>query len=721
MAAARPRYRLLYTDTGGTFTDTFLVDEQGRFVIAKAPSTPDDIARGYFDSVGAAAEKIGLTREDLFRELEVLGYGATVVLNTVLTRSGARVGVITTRGFEQIFDMGRGKQSWTGFTVVDRIHARTHHDPEPLVPIERIRGVTERTDARGRPIVPLYEHEVSPAARELIADLGCEAVVVGFLFSWRNPAHELRAKEIVMETARELGRSVDVYTSYEITATRRELPRFNSAVVEAYTGRKVKEAFRSIQRQIRAYGFRGNLQIMQSSGGLASVENVKAVETIQSGPVGGLIGGKFVGDLYGLRNVLTTDVGGTSFDVGIITDGRIEVNREPEAARFLLGVPIAAVNSIGAGGGTLARLDPVTKRIVVGPESAGARPGPVAYGLGGTCITTTDCDVLLGYIDPDYFLGGRIRLDREGARACMEETVSGPLGLTVEAAALGIVEILDVKMRDAAVGMIMAKGFDVGNYTCMAFGGAGPTHVAGYTRGVDFRGVMVFPYSAVFSAFGASCADYEHHYSHALTGIVPASASAAAKLAVGAEINAAWETLEKRALEEMALEGYGPGQVRFIHLVMVRYGRQLEDLIVPSPVSRVLSLEDWDRVVDAFERMYEKVYTSAGKYPAAGYEILEVGLVARVDKIKPVLRRHPLEGAVPQREAFKGVRACYFRQGWVEASVWDYGGLRPGNWIAGPALVENETTVVVVPPDRDLYVDEYLTGWLRAKGEASLP
>jgi N-methylhydantoinase A/oxoprolinase/acetone carboxylase beta subunit len=190
---------------------------------------------------------------------------------------------------------------------------------------------------------------------------------------------------------------------------------------------------------------------------------------------------------------------------------------------------------------------------------------------------------------------------------------------------------------------------------------------------------------------------------------------------VGAEINAAWESLERRALEEMALEGYGPGQVQFIHLVMVRYGRQLEDLIVPSPVSRVLSLEDWDRVVDAFERMYEKVYTSAGKYPAAGYEILEVGLVARVDKIKPVLRRHPLEGATPPREARKGNRACYFRQGWVEASVWDYDRLRPGNLIAGPALVENETTVVVVPPDRDLYVDEYLTGWLRAKGESSLP
>ena len=297
MTSERPGYKLLYTDTGGTFTDTFVVDEEGNFVAAKAPSTPHDIAEGYFDSLGEAAKEIGMPLEGLLRELEILGYGATVVLNTVLTRTGAKVGVITTQGFEQIFDMGRGKQGWTGFTVADRIHARTHHYPKPMVPIQQVRGVTERMDSLGKPVIPLYENEVEPAFLDLVLNQGCEAVVIGFLFSWQNPEHELRAQEIVRRKAEELGLDIDVYTSYEVTPTRRELPRINSAVVEAYTGKRVKQAFHRIQHQIQGLGFGGTLQIMQSSGGLASVDHVKAVETIQSGPVGGLIGGKFIGEL----------------------------------------------------------------------------------------------------------------------------------------------------------------------------------------------------------------------------------------------------------------------------------------------------------------------------------------------------------------------------------------------------------------------------------------
>jgi acetone carboxylase beta subunit len=342
----------------------------------------------------------------------------------------------------------------------------------------------------------------------------------------------------------------------------------------------------------------------------------------------------------------------------------------------------------------------------------------VSYRLGGGYITTTDCDVILGYIDPDYFLGGRIKLDREAAAACMEETIAGPTGLSVEAAARGIKEIIDVRMRDAATGMIMAKGFDVSDYYCLAFGGAGATHAAGYTEGVKFKGVMVFPYSAVFSAFGASSANYEHHYNHALTEIVPPDAQEAHKLAVGRNINTAWERLENRAHEELKREGFSTDQIRFEHLVMVRYGRQLEDLIVTSPVERIGTPGDWDAVVQAFERMYEEVYTAAGKYPAAGYEVFEVGLIASVEKIKPVLKKYPLQAADPAKAALKTKRPCYFREGWVDTPVYDYTRLQAGNFLTGPAMIENETTVVVVPPRNDCYVDEYLTAWLKEKGRA---
>jgi acetone carboxylase, beta subunit len=411
------------------------------------------------------------------------------------------------------------------------------------------------------------------------------------------------------------------------------------------------------------------LQIMQSAGGLAPAVHVKAVETVQSGPAGGVIGARYIGETYGFHNLITTDVGGTTFDVGLVTGGFVNVNREPTVARMLLGVPMIEILSIGTGGGTIARIDPLTHRLDVGPQSAGAEPGPVCYGRGGTEPTVTDADLVLGHLNPDYFIGGQIRLDVDGARAAIRDGIAEPLEMSVEAAAEGIRTIADAKMRDAISGLIATRGFDLSDYHLLAFGGAGPAHVAGYTNGLNLAGTLIFPFSSVFSAFGASSADYEHHYTRAVNLIVDPEVTVEDKLTLGGQITEVWDELRQQGVEQMLREGFAADQVRFRPLAMIRYGRQLNDLIVTSPVERLSTLEEWQALIDTFEALYERIYARAAKYPQAGFEILEVGMVAYAEKVRPKLRAEPLGSPRPTSEAIRGQRPAWFDGRWVDTTT----------------------------------------------------
>lgn len=709
--AGSRRPALCYIDVGGTFTDAFLVDADGDYVTGKAPSTHHDIASGFFSAIEAACARWEMSVEEVLPSLQVLGYGSTVVLNSILTRSGRTPGLITTRGFEGILLMERGKQTWLDMDRAARLHPVTHRHNVPVVPRRLIRGATGRIDSLGREIIPLYEEDVEKAANELL-DAGVEDIVICFLWSFLNPAHERRAAEIVARVALERGRQVRIVTSVDVSPVIRELPRMNAAILEAYTGKIARGAFQQMQSRLEGRGFGGQLQIMQSTGGLAPAEHVKGVDTIQSGPAGGVIGARYVGEIYGFDNLITTDVGGTSFDVGLVSGGFINVNREPNVARMLLGLPMVEILSIGAGGGTIARIDPLTHRLEVGPQSAGSEPGPVCYGRGGTEPTVTDADLVLGYLDPSYFIGGRITLDPVAARQAIKERVAEPLGLGVEEAAEGIRMIADAKMRDAISGLIATRGFDLSEYHLLAFGGAGPSHVAGYTQGLKLAGIMVFPFSAVFSAFGAASADYEHHYTRAVNVIVPPDPSDEVKIELGSQITAVWDDLRRQGLEQMEREGFDSRVVQFRPLAMIRYGRQLNDLVVTSPVDRLDSAQDWDRLIATFEELYERIFAIAAKYPQAGYELLEVGVVTYTAKIRPKLRAEPTGPAGAPSEAAKTARRAWFGGEWLTTPVFEMSRLKPGNQLIGPVIVEDPTTTLVVPPGRQARLDEYRTIWM---------
>jgi len=703
---------LCYVDVGGTFTDAFIVDQDGAWSLGKAPSTPEDASQGFLAAIEAASLNATRSINETLGNLQVLGYGATMALNALLTRKGGSSGLLITKGFEQLLIMGRGKQSWTEFDRPNRLHPVTHRHLPPLIPLESTRGITERMDSRGEEFIPLCEDEVRVSVRDLLAT-GIDSLVIVFLWSFLNPAHERRAAEIAREEARRYGLpDLPIYSSFDISPVIRELPRANATAIEAYVGPLVRHAFAQLEADLHNRGFQGQLQIMQSAGGLAPARHVKIVESIQSGPVGGLVGGRFMGELYGFDNIITADVGGTSFDVGLVTAGTVGVNREPTVARMLVGTPMVEVTSIGAGGGTIARIDPISRRLQVGPESAGATPGPACYGGGGDFPTVTDADVVLGYVNPDYFLGGQIKLDRDLAVRVLREKVAEPLGITEVEAAEGIREIIDTKMREAIRGLVLARGFDLSEYHLLAFGGAGATHCAGFSEELPLRGVLVFPFSSAFSAFGASAADYEHHYTRSLNMIVPPAVTAADKIGLGSQISATWQDLKQEGITQMVREGFRPEELRFRFLAMIRYGRQLNDLIVTSPVETIAGAEDFDALIAAFEAQYVQIYSRAARYSQAGYDIFEVGLVVWAPKIGPSLKPAPLAGQTPQRSASKGTRRCYFRAQPRETALFELAGLNPGNVIEGPAIVEDPTTTIVLPPDRRLRMDEYRTIWM---------
>lgn len=709
------RIELCYTDTGGTFTDAFLVDSNGDFIIGKAPTTPDSLSKGYFNAISVAARQRGLSLSDLFSQVKVVGYGCTTSTNMLINRSGVKVGVILTKGWEQVMLIGRGVQSWVGYTIADMIHARTHRRDEPLVPYSLTKGVTERINSSGKVVIPLYEHEVREKALELM-ERGVDAIAVSFLFSWLNACHEERAREIINSVAKELGKNIHVYISSEVCPVIRELSHLNTTVIEAYVSEPVKRELRKLEVQLKEYGYKGSVQIMQAAGGSATIATVKAVATVGSGPSSGVMGGLYIGELYGFDNIITTDVGGTSFDVGLVTSGMVSLAREPIINRMITGLPQVQVNSIGAGGGTHILLDPTSGRLNVGPTSAQAVPGPVCYDIGGKIPTVTDCDLVLGYLDPDYFLGGTsgLRINKDKAEQALRKQIADPLGMSIADVALGVKEIIDSQMRDAILGMIMSRGYDSSEYHLLVYGGAGPNHCAGFVKDIPLAGVLVLPYAAVFCAFGAAATDYRHNYFHSRNIIVPPRADAETiKSLVYKPINEGWQSLENTAYRDMEQEGFRKDQVKFTHLAMVRYGRQLDDLIITSPVTRVKTMRDFEELITTFEEMYTKVYASAAKYPQAGYEILQVGLIATVPKVKPKIKRHRLAGSEAPRKAIKGKRDCYFNHAWLTTDIYDWDALRPGNSINGPAILESPTTNFVLPPGKSTYIDVYRTCWLK--------
>jgi N-methylhydantoinase A len=690
-------------DTGGTFTDIVVLHPDGQVTINKSATTPKNFAQGVVDAVGIAAQTLGITPSEFLKRTSMFKHGTTVATNALITRRGSKVGLITTRGFEDTLYIMRAVGRVDGLGDMEIKHVTKVTKPMPLVDRRAIVGVYERVDYIGEVLVPLDQAGVREAVRELVEDHGVDAIGVCFLFSWINPAHELEVARAVRELYP--ARKISVTLSHEIASQMGEYARSNTTVVNAFLSNTINRYISGLNSDLKSAGLRDDVMVMQANGGIVRPEQMTGVGTLQSGPAGGMIATAFVAEALGHPNVITADMGGTSFDVGLLNDHHFSLAREPITERFRLLQPMIDVESIGAGGGTIARIDALTGRLLVGPDSAGADPGPICYGMGGTQVTVTDANVVLGYIDPDYFLGGRRKLDKRAAEDAIEQLIAKPLKLPVIEAAAGIYDVINSKMSDLIRRQVVRAGHVPEAYVIYAFGGAGPVHAAAYGAELGIHRVYIFPMSPMFSAFGVATADVMH--TKMLTRHIRAPIDVDA---LYAEI----KSIEAGLGETMQLEGFPPDQVTYRRTLHMRYARQVNEVEVQI-YSGLLQQSDRPKIEAAFNTRYEEMYGSGAGHAEAGIEIIAIAVDAIGATVKPKLRKFDRVGpdSTPAR---KGTRHAWFSgpdAGYRDAAIYDYTKLQAGNQIAGPAIIETPFTTVVVPAGNRAEVDEYLNIVLR--------
>ncbi len=697
--------RVLAIDAGGTMTDTFIVDRDGSFVVGKAQTTPDDESAGFMSSARDALEQWDTVPERAFPGVVSGIFSGTAMLNRLLSRKGLAIGAIVTAGQEDYLQIERGIQTYLGYPYSDRLHIATHHHNEPIVPRDRVKGVRGRIDVFGEEVLPLREEDVREAAAELL-DAGVEGICVCLLFSYRSAEHELRVAEILEEEkgARGVDGEVPLFLSSQLYPMRRDLPRLNSTLIEAYAAEPSRGTLQAVRDVTKDAGAGFELRVMASHGGTISIEARELARTLVSGPIGGVVGGQALAERMGERNVLCTDIGGTSFDIALITDGRFEITQTPDIARFVLNMPLVKIDSIGAGTGSFVRVNPNSGRPELGPDSAGSRIG-VCWPQGQLeTVSITDLNLVLGRLNPDYFLGGDVALDPERARAEVGRQVAEPLGLGVEEASAGVIELFEQTLRNEAVGRILGKGYSPADYTLLCYGGGGPLHVAGYTEDVAYRDVLVPAWAAGFSAYGCACADFEYRYDQTIDMPIQPQQDELERSGIAMMITGAWLGLEDKVAEEFAKSGIDRDAISFTHLARMQYFGQLNDIEIVSPHAELENDAQLDDLVAAFEDAYARVYARSARSPELGYVVTHAIVLGSVDVEKPALPDFDeREGAPP----VKGTRAVWWSEDFVDTDLYELDDVEAGNAIDGPAIVESVATTFAIPPGRRARLDRH--------------
>jgi N-methylhydantoinase A len=683
---------LVGIDIGGTFTDCAIVNRGGKLLTTKVPSTPADFSRGMMDALGAGAQVLGLSLDDFCRDIAFLSHGTTVGTNTIIQKKGARVGLITTKGHEDAIHIMRGSRGYGGRDIRKVVHFPETSKPVPIVPKRLIRGVSERVDCFGEIVVELNEKEAQAAIRELVA-AGVQAIAVCFLWSFRNPKHELRVRELVKSIAKD----IFVTCSVDIAPKWGEYERVTATALNAYLGPVMSGYLQRLDSSLVKLGYSHGLQIAQCGGGTVPVARAGEAPllTLDSGPVSGVTASMFLGAAMGEPNIITTDMGGTSFDVSIIYDGKPAYSFISNTDQYEYFLPKVDLQAIGAGGGSLVRVHPETRTMTVGPDSAGAFPGPVCYGRGGTVPTVTDAELVLGYLDPDNFAGGRMKLNRDAAVAAIQE-LGKPLGMNAVECAAGICRIVELQMADVIRKVTVEKGFDPRDFVLFAFGGAGPAHAGVFAAELGVKKIIVPQRKAAstWCAFGAAAADVLHIFEH--TEIMPTPVRAK-------RINDNLDELEKKAARLMKSEGIAAHRHRFEFSLDVRHKGQINEVELLLPWDRLPT--NYDAALrKQFVARYEKLYGRGSALAGAQLEIVVCRLRARALTPRPKLNKAKgLSRTVP-KAAIRKPRPIQWSS-LKKTPVYDGEKLAVGNTVKGPAIVETADTTVVVHPGRRLKVD----------------
>jgi len=677
-------------DIGGTFTDCVAVSGEGSMTLGKASSTPRNFALGVIDAVRDAARNLGMEDErGLLSATRLFYHASTIGDNTLITRSGARTGLIATAGFGDTILMMRGGVV-AGLPESEAHHMAALTKPEPLVPRRRIAEVNERVDFEGDVLVGLDEAESEGAIRKLV-DNGVESVAVSLIWSIANDRHERMLGELLRQRYPDLF----VTLSSEAASFQGEYERTATTVFNAYIGPKIGAYLNDLRALLRDRGLRREPLIMQAYGGVLGVDDSvrKAVGTIESGPAAGVAACRYMGGLTGIDNIVAADMGGTTFKVGIIRDAVIERDYQPIFLRYRLLSPKIWVESIGAGGGSIAWIEEETGLLKVGPRGAGASPGPVCYNRGGNEPTVTDASLILGYLNPEYFLGGQIALDADAARRAVTERVAAPLGMSVTEAAGAIHRIVNAQMSDLIRNATIQRGHDPRGDTMFAFGGACPVHAGRFAAELGIEQVVVPVTASVHGAVGLVASDVVYEEGVSDRSLVPVPAD---------HLNGSFSPVLAKVRRSLEEAGFGDGDITLARSVDMRYRYQVHEINVPIPPGEApLTEEDLEAVYARFDELYENAYGKGSAYRAAGREIVTLRVTGSGALPKPALR--PREGGGEASAARKGTRPIYFEEfgDFVPTALYDVARMRPGMVIAEPGVIETPiTTILINPGDR---------------------
>jgi N-methylhydantoinase A len=669
-------------DVGGTFTDVLVFNEEtGELTEGKVLSTPEDPSKGVVTGIESVCGKVGIG----FTDLKLLFHGTTVVTNMILTNTGSRVGLLTTKGHEQILYLAR---AWTPGPLYGWM-ALQKPDP-PADPTDTV-GISERLGADGGVISELDEGGVREAVKNLV-DRGVESLAIGFLNSYVKPDHERRAREI----AREMYPDLSVSISSDIGQEYGEYERTLTTVVNTAVQPRTMAYMKNFESSIGEKSFGGSLSIVRSDGGAMSTEAVseRPIQIALSGPSGGVTGSAYLARLIGVPDILTFDMGGTSTDVSLCLDGETPIRREMSLGYFRFKAAAVDVHSVGAGGGSIAFLS-ASGALQVGPASAGADPGPAAYGRGGEAPTVTDANVVLHRIPPGVALGGTMEMDEEAARKAVE-TVAGPLGMGVEEAAEAILEIVNENMHAALRVVSVERGHDPRNFGLVGFGGAGPMHANALGRLIRSRSVIIPPTPGVMSAFGFLSSDIQNEFPETYLRIAEDTSAS--------ELKSRVEDLMAQAGEWLDGEGVEEGDRRFDLYADCRY--YLQNIQIPCRFELDdLAGEDSTFLRGQFEEAHRQRYNF--ELSDSPLEIATIRVIGR-GTIKGVTLAESANGAGEDASgAVLRKERVFFGGEWVETPVYDRGGLRPGNVISGPAIVAQDDTTTVIEPGYAGAVDRF--------------
>ena len=654
-------------DVGGTFTDLVAVDQTGRSTLAKVASTPKDPSVGVMTGLERLAEVLGISQKELFDRTERIVHGTTVATNALLEGKGAKLGLLTTEGHRDVIEMREGLKD-------DRYNLRMK-PPVPLAPRERRLGVKERMRPDGRVEIPLDERSLDRAIQKLKREK-VDAVAVCYLHSWRDAQHERQSAEALKKALP----GVYISLSSEVYPQIKEFERVSTTLVNAYVGPVLSRYLQRLGGRHAEAGYEGPILIIQSQGGVAPIAEASrhAVGAVLSGPAGGVAGSRYAAKLLGHGDLISFDMGGTSTDISLIVGGEAQLAHDRKVAEYRVALNSLDIVTLGAGGGSIGRVD-AGGILHIGPESAGADPGPACYGRGGTQPTVTDANLVLGYLDAEHFLGGRAKLDVGAANAALDR-LRGALKVERVAAAEGIHRVVNTNMAEGIRLVSVRRGVDPRRFALLAFGGAAGLHITDVARQLDLTRVVVPRVAAVLSAWGMLTTDLRFEVARTHIGDTGRLDGAAVKRLFDGMAAEATQRLRK----------YFPGEIRIQRSVDMRYGEQIFEIAVPLDDVDWRIADPLPEIVERFHRRHEELYTYAMRDQEA---VLVNARVAAIGILPDMPQEPHRETAGPT--APSSARRIYL-DGWREAPVWDFDTLAPGHEIAGPAIIESAMTTVLL-------------------------